>query len=288
MTLKDTRSATSLLEIGGWPYALHLAGWPEDQPVWTGSCPCQPLSSAGQRKGHADKRHLWPAFYNLIAQLSPTVVLGEQVSGKDGREWLAAVRYDLEARGYACGCLDLSAAGAGAPHIRQRLFWVADADGYGAGTRRRERQPGAPGHEPQLHKPWKASTSTGRLGDAEGNGSQGSDLSHEGGIVGFNAGKDDGLGDTKGNGRNEEREDDGRGAKGIGTEGREQRSRHGGWTDVELIPCADGKTRVTQPGLRPLADGIPDRVGRLRAYGNAIVPPLAATFVRAYMDTDIT
>src|SRR5581483_3942081 len=52
--------------IGGWPYALRLAGWPDDEPVWTGSCPCQPLSSAGQRKGHADDRHLWPAFYRLI------------------------------------------------------------------------------------------------------------------------------------------------------------------------------------------------------------------------------
>ena len=45
--------------IAGWDLALQLAGW-EDRPVWTGSCPCQPLSSAGQRKGHADKRHLWP------------------------------------------------------------------------------------------------------------------------------------------------------------------------------------------------------------------------------------
>ena len=115
--------------IGGWPYALKLAGWPDDRPVWTGSCPCQPLSSAGQRKGHADQRHLWPAFQSLIAQSSPTVVFGEQVESKDGREWFAAVRADLEATGYACGCADLCAASAGAPHIRQRLFWVAQSAG---------------------------------------------------------------------------------------------------------------------------------------------------------------
>lgn len=113
--------------IGGWSYALRLAGWPDNQPVWTGSCPCQPLSSAGQRKGHADKRHLWPAFYRLIAECKPSVVFGEQVASKDGREWLAGVRADLEVLGYACGAADLCVAGVGAPHIRQRLYWVADA-----------------------------------------------------------------------------------------------------------------------------------------------------------------
>ena len=104
-----------------WPYALRLAGWPDDRNVWTGSCPCQPLSSAGQRKGHADERHLWPAFYSLIAECRPAIVFGEQVASKDGREWLAGVRADLEALGYACGAADLCAAGAGAPHIRQRF-----------------------------------------------------------------------------------------------------------------------------------------------------------------------
>jgi len=113
--------------IGGWSYALRLAGWPDDRSVWTGSCPCQPLSSAGQQKGHADERHLWPAFYELIAECSPSTVFGEQVASKIGREWLAGVRADLEDARYAVGAADLCAAGAGAPHIRQRLFWVAHA-----------------------------------------------------------------------------------------------------------------------------------------------------------------
>jgi DNA (cytosine-5)-methyltransferase 1 len=114
--------------IGGWSYALRLAGWPDSEPVWTGSCPCQPLSSAGQRKGHADERHLWPAFHALIAERRPATVFGEQVASKDGREWLAGVRADLEALGYALGAADLCAASAGAPHIRQRIFWLADAE----------------------------------------------------------------------------------------------------------------------------------------------------------------
>ena len=111
--------------IGGWDYALKLAGW-GSEPAWTGSCPCQPLSSAGKRQGHADRRHLWPAFYRLIAECRPPVVFGEQVASADGREWFAGVRVDLETLEYACGCADLCAASVGSPQVRQRLYWVAD------------------------------------------------------------------------------------------------------------------------------------------------------------------
>jgi hypothetical protein len=78
--------------IGGWPLALRLAGWPDDRPVWTGSCPCQPFSTAGQRKGRADDRHLWPEFRRLVAECRPPVCFGEQVASRLGRDWLAGVR----------------------------------------------------------------------------------------------------------------------------------------------------------------------------------------------------
>src|SRR4051812_13131277 len=48
--------------IGGWSYAARLAGWPDDRPIWTGSCPCQPFSLAGKGLGAQDPRHLWPDF----------------------------------------------------------------------------------------------------------------------------------------------------------------------------------------------------------------------------------
>ena len=114
--------------IGGWGHALRLAGCPDERPVWTGSVPCQPLSSAGQRRGHADRRHLWPAFFRLIAERRPATLFGEQVASNLGREWLAGVRADLEHVGYACGAADLPAACVGAPHIRQRLWWVAHSE----------------------------------------------------------------------------------------------------------------------------------------------------------------
>jgi DNA (cytosine-5)-methyltransferase 1 len=110
--------------IGGWALALRMSGWPDDEPVWTGSCPCQPISVAGLRKGHADKRHLWPAFHALIAECQPPTLFGEQVAGKNGREWMSAVRADLEGSGYAVGATDLCATAFGIPQHRERLFFA--------------------------------------------------------------------------------------------------------------------------------------------------------------------
>lgn len=113
--------------IGGWAYALRLAGWPDDKPVWTGSCPCQPFSAAGRGRGFNDERHLWPTWYKLIQELRPNTIFGEQVASKDGLAWLDVVQTDLEASGYAVGAVDICAASVGAPHIRQRLWLVADS-----------------------------------------------------------------------------------------------------------------------------------------------------------------
>lgn len=112
--------------IGGWPEALRLAGWSSSLPVWTGSCPCQPFSVIGKRKGETDERHLWPEFRRLIEACKPPVIFGEQVASKAGRVWLSGVFADLEELAYRRAGADLCAAGVGAPHIRQRLFWVAD------------------------------------------------------------------------------------------------------------------------------------------------------------------
>lgn len=112
--------------IGVWSLALRSAGWPDDRPIWTGSCPCQPFSAAGKGAGFADERHLWPAWQHLIAQCRPPVVLGEQ-SAK-ALEWLRLVASDLEGMGYAVGCRPIEAASAGAKHKRDRIWFVADTE----------------------------------------------------------------------------------------------------------------------------------------------------------------
>jgi DNA (cytosine-5)-methyltransferase 1 len=252
--------------IAGWPLALMLAGWPPERPVWTGSCPCQPFSSAGQRKGKADERHLWPEWLRLITQYRPPTIFGEQVASRLGREWLSAVRTDLEALGYAVGAADLCAASVGAPHIRQRLFFVAHSECARLEVKREQQawqeratterssasgcmehtaseQVGFPG------RTWEQGNAAGVLGNP--NGARPSEGSETAALVGY--------GDS---------------AFATGS---------GSWSDLEWLPCIDGKWRPTQPGLQPLAHGVSARVGKLRAYGNAIVPQVAAEFIKASM-----
>ena len=117
--------------IGVWSYALRKAGWPDERPVWTASCPCQPFSSAGKGDGFDDERHLWPSLFWLIQQLRPVQVFGEQVASKDGLAWLDLVQNDLESEAYTCGAVDSCAAGYGAPMLRQRLYWMAYPESIG-------------------------------------------------------------------------------------------------------------------------------------------------------------
>ena len=262
--------------IGGWPYALQLAGW--EGECWTGSCPCQPFSVAGAGKGTADERHLWPAFRRFIEECGPPVVFGEQVASKDGRLWLAGVRADLEACGYGVGAADLAAASVGAPHIRQRLYWVADGDG-----RRREKRDGPyrtrgvaaienrDGQDGRVHR-----GSPGGVEHAAGDGWIERRAEPIGGSVATRRGTER-LGDTYD-------------ARPQGRQFRGQcASERTPWADGLVIECGDGKYRriPVEPALFPLADGFPGtRVGLLRGAGNAIVPPLAAEFIRAFMEID--
>ena len=110
--------------VGGWAEALRLAGW-GGRRAWSGSCPCQPFSVAGQRKGVEDRRHLWPSFFALIRACHPPVVFGEQVSSAIKHGWIDRVQADLEGEGYSLGYHVLGAHSVGSPHIRQRLYWGA-------------------------------------------------------------------------------------------------------------------------------------------------------------------
>jgi site-specific DNA-cytosine methylase len=124
----DTDSIKSFCQIhlfsgiGVIPYALRQAGWSDDREIMSGSCPCQPFSSAGKQKGFDDDRHLWPHMFKIIQELRPGVVIGEQVSSK--LEWWDAVASDLESANYAAAAFDLPGASIGAYHRRYRLFWV--------------------------------------------------------------------------------------------------------------------------------------------------------------------
>ena len=247
--------------IGGWSIGLRLAGWPDDAPIWTGSCPCQPFSSAGKGDGFADERHLWPAFHWLIDQCRPAIVAGEQVASRNADPWIDLVRADLEALGFAFGAVAFPAASIGAPHIRDRAYWL----GYAHDARLERFGSGHP-------------AASGRLG-AAGSATQASEPGW--------------LADAGSDGREVALLDDGssRAASGLGqagiagmrsvADGERPGPTNGFWRAADWLGCRDGKWRPVEPGTFPLAHGIPGRMGRLRGYGNAIVPQQAAAFIRA-------
>jgi DNA (cytosine-5)-methyltransferase 1 len=121
--------------ISGWPLALQLAGWRTDEPVCTGSPPCQPFSVGGNQEGTRDHRDLWPVWFNIIREFEPPVVLMEQVVDAIRWGWLDRLAENMEAEDYAIGSAVLPANSKGAWHVRNRLFVVATH----AGCQRRPR-----------------------------------------------------------------------------------------------------------------------------------------------------
>jgi DNA (cytosine-5)-methyltransferase 1 len=100
--------------------------------VLSGGFPCQPFSAAGKGLGTADPRALWPQFRRIISECQPRFVVGENVRGllsNGGGLAFEAVCADLEAEGYEVQPFLLPAASVGAPHKRDRFWFVAHATG---------------------------------------------------------------------------------------------------------------------------------------------------------------
>lgn len=310
--------------LGGWSHALRLAGWPDSRPVWTGSPPCQPFSTAGKQLGKNDDRHLAPHWLELVSQCRPANIFGEQVAAAIGHGWSDDLQDHLEAEGYAFGQIVLPACSVGSPHIRQRLWLVAErvADTMPAGRPERRPESGngqtARGRSigwlayhksercgearPGIDGPEARATGRGdvvRVGDTidsglEGHAWHGDDWNEPGrqhqepnGPVAETGGHG-GLADTK-------------------ISGIRPGPTNGFWRGADWLLCRDGKWRPVESINVEMADGIPyrlgyvrtgenawslnpliekgfSRVGRLKAYGNAIVPPLAAEVIKSFME----
>ena len=265
--------------IGAWSYALRLAGWPDNRPAWTGSCPCPSFSAAGKGQGFDDPRHLWPDWYRLIRECGPPVAFGEQVSAAIGHGWLDLVQTDLEAAHYAVGKAVLGACSVGAPHKRQRLYFVADSP-----TERYDRRAGEA-------KRW--SIQPERLRDAVGVGdsmrAERGPHNSEPCRHGQAPGRDEGA-DWAG----EPSPVSGfwRDAAWVLTRPQRVGDRPG-LRAIESAPCSlDAGTAsnlgylLTESGRYafPLIPKAKARTMRLRGYGDAINVEVAAEFIRAYME----
>ena len=281
--------------IGGWALAARLAGWPDDRELWTGSPPCQPFSVAGKGRAQADDRHLWPHLFRLASARRPAVLMGEQVAAAVGKHWLDGVFADLESIGYACGAVVVPACAVDAPHRRDRLWFVAHSS-----TDRRQHDQAIRGVDAEGVASAKSRIMSGAdrgrdglVGDtngiAGGQGNQDAGWGEEGSgareVAGFECAGDGAVADALREGSHARAH----GGVHSGQEGPRSRDvesvRHSSaWDGAGWIIGHDGKARRVEPSIRLLAHGVPARVGRLRAYGNAIVQPLAAEVIRAFMD----
>lgn len=256
--------------IGVWSLAARRAGIPDDVRFWTGSCPCQPFSAAGSNKRFDDERHLWPVWFDLIRQRRPAIVFGEQVA--NALDWIDLVSSDLEGQAYAFGAANLSAAGFGGAHIRQRMYFVGMADDDNEGSqgwlsRREDSQ------RQTVNRHAGRDCADHRMADTA------SRQPSERQAI------------TSGQHRLFEESERISRERGSGTQSAVNVSR-GLATDtprlggkrVDWLMCRDGKWRPIESGLEPLAYEATARVGRLRAYGNALDAETATQFMSAAME----
>jgi len=111
--------------------------------ILTGGFPCQPYSSAGKRLGKEDERHLWPHMLRVISEVKPTYVVGENVRGLtnwNGGMVFEEVCIDLESQGYTVQPILLPACAVGAPHRRDRVWFVAYSNLYGRSKNTKSKQ----------------------------------------------------------------------------------------------------------------------------------------------------
>ncbi|WP_241603153.1 DNA cytosine methyltransferase [Rosenbergiella nectarea] len=253
--------------IGGWSYALRLAGIPDDYPCWTGSPPCQPFSVAGKQLGQLDERHLAPTFMRLVDECKPAILFGEQVAAAIGKHWLDDLFTELERQGYACGSAVFPACSVGAPHKRDRLFF---------------------GSKLVVH-------ANNEYQHTASNKEGITDLNRSSLPLDNLANTNGGDPSTKGIQRFMQYRQPAQDCSTLRCEPKRVRNRYfkenstdshnNFWSNSDWLGCRDGKFRAVESGTFPLANGIPARMGRLRGYGNAIVPQVAAEFIGAFMES---
>ena len=211
--------------------------------ILTSGYPCQPFSVAGKQKGFEDDRHIWPYILKIVAHKRPTWCVFENVYGHVALG-LDQVLLDLENESYATRTFIVPACGVNAPHRRDRLWIVGNAqhDGPSTAKVRGVNEEDARGSSQGQSQTEQSSRASGREDDV--NVADTSNKGLQGRLSGrSNSERQSKLGHS------------GRGSSAYGQSGQN-------WWAVE-------------PNIRRVADGIPRRVDRLKGLGNAIVPQIA-------------
>lgn len=248
-----TRNATSSLVSGDGPTPSNSRAGEIDlfgQAVVRASHSVRPAKG----KAEDDPRHLWPHWFRLIREQRPERIFGEQVANGVGKGWWDVVSTELEAEAYTVGAVVLGAHSVGAPHLRQRIWWVADSQGArddAEASRRAWRD----ASQSRLSRPSVADANHMRKLQSQGSEPHKRGRSRNGGATGDATGSR--LSD--------------RPVIAVGESAPQSEPERPDWW-------------ATEPAVGRLAHGIRGRVGRLRGYGNAIVPQVAASFVSAYLE----
>ena len=294
-------------EFADYPYKILKKHWP-DVPKWrdirdltggdfyertgcktvdviSGGFPCQPFSVAGKQKGEGDDRYLWPEMLRVITEIKPAWIIGENVPGiiKIAGK---TVCEDLERAGYTVTVFDFEAAAVGAPHRRERVFFVghAEHDGrYGTAELRSNEATGYRWKE----KPEKARESEGTSGSLDVSGIQRSTFGSKRTME--NTGRS--LRERSVVGKSNEKKAENRnadiferpgctsGADVANTDKQRLQRRErkelpkctGKWAAWKSS-CKGAEQWKSEPDVGRVANGVPHRVDRLKCLGNAVVP----------------
>ena len=208
--------------------------------IITGGYPCQPFSVAGSQRGEKDKRHLWPDMFRIVKECKPTWVIGENVSGHI-KLGLDTVLQDLESEGYSVRAFSISASSIGANHQRERVWIIAHSN------MENTRQ-----HGGRIESTWNTESFGSRTSEETERSANSSQIN------------------GSGEGASSMAESSDTNSQGLQGRRSEQQLRK----DETERPTSWDSWWEFEPNVGRVANGIPNRVDRLKGLGNSLVPAI--------------
>ena len=249
-----------------------------------GGFPCQPWSVAGQQRGTEDDRDLWPAMAALVKKLRPTWVIGENVRGFVNEPMgLKRSLSDLESLGYEAAAFVIPACAVDAPHRRDRVWIVANSDNA-IGRRGKERRQGWHGQS-ELHGAERLAAHADSKVEPDGAFDARQGCGELGAVADADSERRYGGAEEHGSHGREFVAGNGEAVADADDAGCEQQWRPQS-EPAQHEAVERGSRWLAEPGVGRVAHGVPRRVDRLKALGNAIVPQVVEQIGCAILEVE--